>query len=140
MNKHLRSLFWFSFAGLVGFLVDVIVLYLLKSLLGLYVSRVFSFFSAVVATWLINRKVTFKDNSSGHSNRNELLIYLLLMLFGGIANYTTYALLISKYGWATNYPITGVAAGSLAGMLINFVTSKTLLFRFTAPHKNGSAP
>ena len=51
------------------------------------------------------------------------------MLVGGAINYATYTLvlhLLPPSAWA---PAAGVAAGSLAGMLSNFVTAKRFVFR-----------
>lgn len=139
MGRTHKQLFWFSASGLAGFLVDTLVLYLLLNLHGPYVARLFSFLSAVVTTWLINKKFTFKNRTSGQSAGHEFFFYLCLMLLGGGVNYGLYALLISQYHFVNTYPIIGVAAGSLAGMLINFITSKTILYRFSCAKEDGSA-
>lgn len=131
MIRTLRQLFLFSVSGLIGFVVDVLVLYLLLGLAGHYIARIFSFLSAVVVTWLINRKFTFKNNISGRSAKSELLFYLCLMLFGGAFNLGVYAILVDRYDFISANPVLGVAAGSLAGLLINFATSRTVLYRIT---------
>ena len=136
MKKRLfeaaAGIFWFAVAGIIGFLVDVGVLYLLKGWLGLYASRVFSFLSAAFSTWLFNRAVTFRGRRSGHSAGKELGIYLALMTIGGSVNYGVFALLVSRMSIAAQHPAIGVAAGSLAGMAVNLITSRFLLFRH--PH------
>ncbi|NTW52691.1 MAG: GtrA family protein [Chlorobiaceae bacterium] len=120
----------FGVAGVVGFLVDTTVLYLLKGLMGVYGARVISFLFAAFATWLFNRAITFRDQKSGHSTIREFGIYLALMTIGGSVNYGIYALLISRHEIIAQNPVIGVAAGSIAGMLINLLTSRFLLFRF----------
>jgi putative flippase GtrA len=122
--------FWFAMAGVVGFLVDTGVLYLLKGALGVYVARLFSFLCAAISTWLFNRAVTFRGRESGHSKGKEFGLYLALMLIGGSINYGTFALLVSRLPQVAEFPVLGVAAGSLAGMVVNLLTSRFLLFRF----------
>ena len=125
-----RQLFWFVVAGGAGFVVDTGVLYLLKNALGLYGARLVSFLCAVFATWLINRALTFHDRKSGLSVKKEFFVYLCLMIIGGGFNYGVYAFLIHTYSGIAQYPVFGVAAGSIAGMTVNLLTSKYLLFRF----------
>lgn len=122
--------FLFGVAGALGFIVDTAVLYLLKGLMGVYGARVVSFLFAAFSTWLFNRSATFRDRKSGHSTIREFGLYLALMLIGGSVNYGIYALLISRHEVVAQYPVLGVAAGSIAGMLINLITSRFILFRF----------
>lgn len=128
MNFSIQ-LFWFGISGVTGFIVDSGVLYILKGSLGPYVARIISFLSAAFATWLFNRAITFRSRKSGHSTAREFGIYLSLMLIGGSVNYGVYALLIARYALIAQYPVIGVAAGSLAGMTINLLTSRFILYR-----------
>ena len=54
---------------------------------------------------------------------------------GGLVNYTTYALLVATWNVATMHPVIGVAAGSIAGLAINFFLSRRVVFR--APANGG---
>jgi putative flippase GtrA len=114
----------------MGFIVDTSVLYMLKGFFGLYVARLFSFVLAAIATWVFNRSITFGTRMSNRPIRTELLVYLSLMLFGGIINYAVYAFLVYRNALVFMYPVLGVAAGALAGMSVNFVLSRFVLFRF----------
>ncbi|MGP9420140.1 GtrA family protein [Ewingella sp. AOP9-I1-14] len=129
MKKALREFFYFGISGVLGFLVDTAMLYFLKGYLGPFIARIFSFFSAVVVTWLFNRAITFKEKRSGMKPKAEFLSYSLLMLCGGIINYAVYSWLISAYEIALDNPVIGVAAGSIAGMTVNMATSKFIVFR-----------
>lgn len=124
-----RQFILFGLVGAAGFLVDTVVLYLLKDELGLYIARILSFPCAAFVTWLLNKAVTFRGRSSGRGAAVELVIYLGLMVIGGGINYLVYALLISAYQMIQMNPVLGVAAGSLAGMTVNLCTSRFLLFR-----------
>lgn len=130
MGQAAAGLFWFGMAGLIGFLVDTGVLYLLKEAFGLYLARVGSFLCAVVSTWLFNRAITFRGRRSGHSKTREFGLYLALMTIGGSVNYGVFAILVSSSPLVASRPVLGVAAGSLGGMAVNLLTSRFLLFRF----------
>lgn len=127
-SPALRQIFLFGVVGVVGFLVDTGVLYLFKSLLGLYAARGVSFIAAVVATWLLNRSITFQEKRYAHWYQ-ELGYYFVCMIGGGLINLGIYMLLVTQSETAAAYPVIGVAAGSLAGMAVNFLSSKFLIFR-----------
>jgi putative flippase GtrA len=129
LKKFLSESFIFGSVGAVGFLVDVTVLYSLAGLIGLFYGRVVSFLAAVVATWLLNRRWTFKGRNSGLRNRHEFVVYLALMLVGGSINYGVYVWLVVAYQLIQQHPVIGVAVGSLVGMLINYLSSRFVLFR-----------
>lgn len=125
----LKELALFGVAGTAGFLIDSAVLYLLKETLGLYGARVTSFLCAVIGTWLINRRLTFRHRSSNLPLHKEFAKYLAMMLLGGAANYAIYVLSVYANSTVREHPIIGVALGSLAGMVINYVQMKFLLFK-----------
>lgn len=125
----IRQVFFFAVAGVIGLIVDVAVLYALRDAIGPFLGRVVSFFAAVVATWLVNRSVTFRGRQSGLSRRGEFTAYFSLMLIGGAVNYGAYSALVLGFELVRVHLFIGVAAGSLAGMAVNFLTSRYLLFR-----------
>jgi putative flippase GtrA len=133
--KILRETLLFGVAGTIGFIVDTAVLYALRDLMGPFYARVVSFLAAVLATWLINRNLAFRGRGSALSRRSEFLSYLVLMLLGGLVNYGVYSVLILWQPLVREHLVLGVAAGSLAGMIVNFLTARYLLFR-----KVGSDP
>ena len=127
--RFIRDSILFGSVGAIGFLVDVAVLYSLAGLIGLFYGRAISFLAAVIATWLLNRRWTFKHRRSGFASSREFSVYLALMLVGGAVNYAVYVGLVVSYQLVLQHPVIGVAAGSLAGMLINFLASRFILFR-----------
>lgn len=130
--KSIRIVLLFGIAGVIGFLVDTAVLYLLKDRFGLYLARALSFVCAAFATWVVNRNLTFRGRHSGLSARTEFTRYLVLMLGGGFVNYGVYVALVSQSLFVMEHPVIGVAAGSLAGMAINLVSSRWLIYRFAS--------
>lgn len=131
--KVFRELFLFGLVGFIGFIVDSGVLYLLKSSLGLYYGRLFSFLSAVLTTWLLNRHLTFSQRASGLTLSQEFSRYLGLMLGGGVVNYLSYALLVYYVEFVARQPVWGVAVGSCAGMMVNYLSSRFFIFRGGKP-------
>ena len=127
----LQRLWRFGIAGVLGFGVDAGVLYLLAPFLGWYGARVLSFWAAATATWLFNRRYTFADGAArgGAALRREYGTYLLAMLGGAAVNYGAYALTLHFMPPAPWVPLLGVAVGSVAGMGVNFVSARWLIFR-----------
>lgn len=92
-----------------------------------YVARVPSFLLAATSTWLINRHWTFADRR-GRARLPEWGRYLLTMLGGGAVNYATYAVLLAGTDTVAAWPVIGVAAGSLAGMTVNYLGADRWIF------------
>lgn len=124
-----RQFLRFACAGVVGFLVDASVLYLMLALgMGPYPGRLLSFLCAAFVTWQINRRLTFEPVASKSAWR-EWYEYLAAMAVGGVCNYGAYAEvlhLLPKNGVA---PLIAVAVGSIAGMFVNFASAKLWVFR-----------
>jgi putative flippase GtrA len=121
-----RQFLSFAVVGAIGFVVDVAVLYLVAPLLGWYGARVVSFLAAATATWALNRRYTFRRSQA--SVLREYLGYLVTMLGGAVVNYGAYVLVLH---WATGpwAPAAGVALGSCAGLVVNFLSARYLVFR-----------
>jgi putative flippase GtrA len=126
--KMARSFAWFVVAGVLGLVVDVVVLYLLAPLLGWYVARVLSFLAAATATWSMNRRFAFADGARHESLLREYLSYLGAMLGGAAVNYTAYVLTLH---WLDGRWVAalGVALGSLSGLTVNFLSARYLVFK-----------
>ena len=94
-----------------------------------YVARGISFVCAASATWLFNRRFTFAGKRRYASAHGELVRYLIAMVGGFAINYGTYVLVLAMLPIAHAWPVIGVAAGSLAGAVLNYLTSKFWIFR-----------
>ena len=124
-----KEVIYFGIIGIIGFIVDAGFLLTLKGIIGLYVAKVISFILAVITTWLLNRKLTFKKSPSGMAAGREVIRYFSVMLIGGAANYLAFYCSTKGSLFIYNNPILGVAIGSIIGMLFNFTLSKMLIFR-----------
>jgi len=128
---HLRrEIILFAISGVFGFIVDAgIVQFLVREwAIDPYLARVVSFLAAATTTWSFNRKFTFAGKSSG-SRRRELLRYIVAMAGGFALNYGAYALCVATWPLVRSWPAIGVAIGSAAGAVLNFLSSKYWIFR-----------
>lgn len=118
----------FAFAGVLGLGADVAALYCAMALgLGWYAGRAVSFCCAVWVTWQFNRRFTFTRHAP-MSPWQEWWRYVSAMLGGGIVNYAVYSLVVLYVTHVPFLPLLAVAAGSSAGMVVNFVSAKYLVF------------
>jgi len=132
---HLRrEIILFAISGVFGFIVDAgIVQFLVREwAVDPYLARVVSFLAAATTTWSFNRKFTFAGKSSG-SRRRELLRYIVAMAGGFALNYGAYALCVATWPLVRSWPAIGVAIGSAAGAVLNFLSSKYWIFRAPQP-------
>ena len=130
MTKSTISQFLrFGIAGGIGFAVDVTVLYLAMAAgANFYLGRGISFLCAVFATWQVNRNFAFKSSGS-LALWQEWWRYLFAMLGGGVVNYVCSAAAVMLLPPGPLVPMLGVAIGSIAGMSVNFLSSKLFVFR-----------
>lgn len=129
MNKY-KEILLFGIAGVLGYLVDVTLTYLLHDATGPYLARIPAFICAATTTWIFNRWLTFAATEKRHKSLwKEYLHYLSLMVFGLIVNYVVYAVSITILGNNKYSILICVALGSLAGMVVNYMNSKKHLYR-----------
>lgn len=126
----MRQFALFCLSGVIGFIVDAGVVQALVSFAQLdpYVARLFSFLCAVTATWLFNRRYTF-TSTRNESVLRESMRYLGAMLGGFAVNYAVYAALVYAFSPVREWPVLGVAAGSVAGLVVNYLSSRYWVFR-----------
>ncbi len=120
----------FCIGGVIGFIVDAGILRLLVSGLQMdaYAARLVSFLCAATATWLWNRHNTFRGTRR-YGLFGEWARYLLAMSGGFMVNYGAYAILYTFVPLVRRYPELGVAAGSAAGLVVNYVSSRWWIYR-----------
>lgn len=128
--KLSRELLLFVVSGVLGFVVDAGVVQALVSLFDAnpYAARVLSFLCAATVTWAFNRHYTFAGKRRYANRRAELTRYLIAMAGGFVLNYGTYVLVLWLLPLARDWPVIGVAAGSAAGAVLNYLSSKFWIF------------
>ncbi len=125
MTRFLR----FCVVGVIGLGVDIAVLTLAVKLLGTgpYLGRVLSYLAAATATWALNRRWTFAVARATGLHR-EWAHYLTLNAVGAAVNYAVYALGVLYLPLVREQLWLGVAAGSIAGMLLNYTAMRLWIF------------
>ncbi|MYN41595.1 GtrA family protein [Duganella sp. FT109W] len=127
MTRVVRQLLRFVVIGAIGFGADVAVLYGALALgSGPYPGRLLSFLTAVWVTWRLNRRYTFAPTAAPW---REWWRYLAAMSGGAALNLAAYWLTLWCLAPALWLPALGVAVGSLAGMLVNFLSAKLFVFK-----------
>ena len=119
----------FCVSGTLGFLIDSVTYYLLSTLFAFYIARFISFFVAVIFTWLFNRTISFNDKKFQGSMAKEFMYYFSSMAIGGVANYLSFIGLMEYVEIVKDYPVIGIAVGSVVGLAINFTLSKLVVYR-----------
>lgn len=128
--RRTPKLFQFAVVGCIGFCVDAGVLYTVLYAFdsGYYFGRLISYLCAASVTWMLNRYITFFESRS----RNRLSEWGRFLFFntgGGAVNYGVYALVVHSSKHSPSTPALAIAAGSLAGLMVNYSLSKWIVFR-----------
>jgi putative flippase GtrA len=127
-RRTIYQLVTFGLIGVAGFVVDTSVLYAAIYVgLGLYAGRAVSYLAAVTFSWAFNSRYTFKR----HDVADRFLQwrrFLISQLSGAAINLGVYAGLIRASRYCGQHPVIGVAVGSLAGLLVNFVAARLYVF------------
>jgi putative flippase GtrA len=127
-----QELWRFTLVGAAGFFVDAAALMLATGSfgLGLYSGRVFSYLCAATFTWICNRRFTFAERTG--PPLVQWFRFLGANAIGGAVNYGVYAAIVTFSAVGAEWPVIGVAAGSVAGLVFNFTISKFWVFRRTS--------
>ncbi|MDQ2803481.1 MAG: GtrA family protein [Pseudomonadota bacterium] len=118
----------FGTVGSLGFLVDTAIVYGLRRPLGLIGAGLASYLVAATVTWALNRAWTFRGRGQGSMLR-QWATFLGANALGFLLNRGTYAALVLTVKLCAAYPVLATAAGTGAGMFVNFGLSRRLVFR-----------
>jgi putative flippase GtrA len=125
----IRQMAAFGAVGVAGFLIDAGTLYLARWFgLGLLFGRLVSYVTAATFTWALNRRFTFSSRRT-QGPLHEWAIFMFSQLAGAACNLGVYAWLVTGSALIASQPVIAVAAGSLAGMLVNFFVAKKFVFK-----------
>jgi putative flippase GtrA len=124
-----RQFALFCVSGVLAFVVDAGLTQTLVSVAGLdpFSARALSFPVAVTCTWLFNRRYTFRPSRDLTLHR-EWMLYVSTQAVGLAVNLSTYAVLVWGSAVAAAWPALAVAAGSVAGLLVNYLGAKRVAF------------
>jgi putative flippase GtrA len=125
----LKQFFKFGFVGGIGFLVDALLLliFVYKLNIDISISRIFSFFFAVLITWFLNRKFTFSQDSK-FKKRKEYIYYVSIQSIGALLNYIIFIVLVYSSKIFEDYLILALALASIIVMFFNFFMVKKKIY------------
>jgi putative flippase GtrA len=126
MTAGLRS---FVVVGAVGFMIDAGLLAALTHGAGWspWLARVPSFLTAVVATWLLNRRMTFAGRGL-QSRSLEAIGYGTIQVCGALINLAVFGFCLARFPQLKALPLLPFAAGAGVAMIFNYVAANRLLY------------
>jgi putative flippase GtrA len=118
----------FCLVGASVFLAEGVMLMALVHGIGLSpeLARCITFPLAVSLAWYLNRRFTFRSLST--ARLRELRNYALTNTFGLAANLAAYYSLLAFLPVFSFYELLALAAGSVAGLTLNFLMAKWWVF------------
>lgn len=129
-RKH-RSFMWFLCAGSIAFWIDFFTLWILQALgVNLWLARAVAFIVAATFTWFFNSRISFRGREARFKNLKGWGSYMGLAAIGGILNYCASMFVLKSVSTIT--PLTmflAIAAGSLAGLLANYLSNHFIFFK-----------
>jgi putative flippase GtrA len=119
----------FGVIGGIGFAVDAGILQALF-FFGIQplMARGISFPVAVTATWLLNKRYTFRDrpHSGPHS---RYFLYVSGQVAGALINVCAFVLTIRHWPVLSARPVIPLIVGSALGLIFNYSWANVLVFR-----------
>jgi len=118
----------FGAIGGIGFVVDAGILQALFSLgVQPLIARCISFPVAVTATWLLNRRYTFRDRAQSGAHARYAL-YVGGQIAGALINVGVFVLTIRHWPETAARPLIPMMAGSAIALFFNYTWANLLVF------------
>ena len=117
----------FGTVGAAGFVVDTVVVYGLRGLIGIYAAGAAAYVVAASFTWVFNRIWTFRNAPRVAAHR-QWAVFLATQSVGFVVNRGVFATLITLSALCAKYPVLAIAAGVAAGMFLNFAAARRYVF------------
>ena len=121
-----RQILSFAIVGTIGFVVNALGLKIATLIVSPIPAQIIAFPLAVTATWWLNRYFTF---ASQRPWRSEWLRYISANVLGWLVMNGIYVALVLSNAYVHEHPVIALAIASLAGMGLNFASSKWIVFR-----------
>lgn len=125
----------FAGVGAIGFVVDAaIFIALTSSYAGWhpYAARAVSATCSITITWMLNRRVTFREQKSPDA-RSEYARYVAAQVFGLVLNLGVFAAGVALVPLLRRVPLLALLLGAGVALAVNFLTAKHIAFRSEPP-------
>jgi len=147
--QHLSRLYMFRYAevsrfvmfgavGLSGMLVDLACFSALLPVIGVAASRALAIWIAMTWNFLLNRRFTFQESSSGHFFA-EYSRFCTACLLGAGVSWTTSVTLMSSSGFFSQRPVVSAVIGTVLGAVSNYVMCRLWVFGRKKPEESPPA-
>lgn len=125
----------FALVGATGFAIDAGVLSALALLnWNLYAARALSFAAAVICTYALNRRLTFRvAPASKRIESTTAAGYGVIQMGGALVNLAIFSGLVWQNPHLGDWPVAPLAVGALGGFVFNYLLS-SILFRWRTHH------
>ena len=143
LRARLERILKFATTGGIGFVIDVGTLTLLNAGFGVnpYVARVFAIAVAMVSTWLINRRWTWKVHEKTTDARAvvaEGVRYVTVAVGAALVNYGIYAATLYTLdglidGFDDLLPPVSAVVGTAVAMFVSWFGYSRFAFRHADP-------
>jgi putative flippase GtrA len=124
-----RQLLSFAAVGGIGFVIEAVILTTLTRFADWtpWHARIPSFLTAVVVTWLLNRRHTFAGR--GLQRRSvEGFFYIVIQVCGALVNLAIFGACLIVMPQLARLPVLPLAIGAVGGFAFNFLASSRMLY------------
>lgn len=124
-----QELLRFIAVGSVGFVVEAVILTTLTiyAAWSPWQARIPSFLSAVLITWVLNRRHTFPQRGL-ERRATEAFFYTAIQGGGALINLAVFGVCLAMWPKLAHVPVMPLAIGAVAGFAFNFLLSSRWLY------------
>jgi len=124
----------FAMVGSSGFLVDIVIFFLLQEVvhLELMAARVVAFILAATSNWFFNRRFTFSNKELSGRKSIEWFKFTTSAVLSAIPNLGTFYLLMQMLPQSRVHVIAAMSCGILIGYYSNYRLASGWVFKSQA--------
>ena len=135
-NANLTDFFKFAGIGVLGFVVDYLVLHLVTPGLGPHWGRLMSVYVAMMSTYALNRGFVFSNAARQVGLVRGWFKFAAANSVGALINFGAYITFIALFGVSQWKQLIGVALGSLCGLVFNYLSTALWVFSGRGEQQN----
>lgn len=124
-----NQLIFFFVAGSSAVFVDYFFYKLTLDFLGLFLSKIFGFYSGVLMSFLINSSYTFKKKGKKFLSSSYLYKYLIALTISMSINVLTNYSILKNFSLVSKINFIAFLMATIFSMIFNFITLKFIVFR-----------
>ncbi len=124
-----NQLIFFFVAGSSAVFVDYFFYKLTLDFLGLFLSKIFGFYSGVLMSFLINSSYTFKKKGKKFLSSSYLYKYLIALTISMSINVLTNYSILKNFSLVSKINFIAFLIATIFSMIFNFITLKFIVFR-----------